>query len=137
MPDDLVADLPPGDAEALVTLVQQGIPGGLAPGQERRATVAAEALADLQGGKLGEHRWTESVGAKGPGGEGVLLEGIIEAPGEGPARLVLENAVVERVWVDGAVQPETVPTLRKGSSRVVVWVVPTGSGAVRWRLAKP
>lgn len=137
MPDDMVADLPLGDAEALVALVQQGIPGGLAPKQERQATVEPESLGNLQGGKLGEPRWKETVGGKCPGEMGILLEGIIEAPEEGPARLVLDNAVVERVWVDGAVQPETVPTLRKGSSRVVVWVVPTGTGAVRWRLANP
>jgi hypothetical protein len=94
-------------------------------------------VADLQVGKLGDPKWMESVASTPTERVGILLEGIIEAPEEGAARLVLEGGRIERIWVDGAIQPETNPTLRKGSSRVVLWVVPTGTGAFRWRLAKP
>lgn len=137
MPDDLLADLRLHEAEALVALVQFGIPDGLAPKSQRAASVTREDQAGLQEGRLGEPQWNASQGTAPAGPGGVLLEGIIEAPEEGPARLVLEGAAVERVWVDGAIQPETIPSLRKGSSRITLWVVPLGEDAVRWRLAKP
>ena len=137
MSDDMLVDLPLAEVEALVALVQQGIPEGLAPKSRREAKVPVEMVADLQAGKLGDPKWMESVATTPTERVGILLEGIIEAPEEGAARLVLEGGQVERIWVDGAIQPETNPTLRKGSSRVVLWVVPTGTGAFRWRLAKP
>lgn len=136
MPDHLVADLSLEKAEALAALVERGIPGALEPKPQRMAVVSPREAASLLEGKLGEPAWAEPSAAHRPGPAGILVEGIVEGAAEGPARLLVEGGVVERVWVDGAVQPETIPALRKGSSRVVLWVVPEKGQAVRWRLAK-
>ena len=61
MSDDMLVDLPLAEVEALVALVQQGIPDGLAPKSRREAKVPVEMVADLQAGKLGDPKWTESV----------------------------------------------------------------------------
>ncbi|MBM4095955.1 MAG: hypothetical protein FJ261_04180 [Planctomycetes bacterium] len=124
MPDLAATVFNRNEANALVSLVEQGMPALAMPVVVRHVPVSPDAESAMLKGDLANPSWLPWKGELPSSIEGVLLEATVESATGGPARPILEGGFLVRIWVDGTLQPEALPVLPKGAGKVVAWVIP-------------